>query len=309
MGDTMDRRFWKTRVAPRNVFFTLLVLGSIAISWRTLLAVFSAAFYNEQYSHILLILPVSVALLYGEHSRVFGDVEYSFSAGFFLLPVGMALVWAVRHATFLSSNDVLSLRMLLLVSLLVAAFIFCFGIQALRAAAFPLLFLFLLVPIPDLVLEWFVWLLQRCSTDLTCLMLKVANIPVLKTDFVLSLPGIDIEVARECSGIRSSLILLIVSLVLGHFFLRPGWRQIVLGLLVFPITVVKNSLRIFTLSILGVYVSPSFLNGNLHRRGGILFFSLALGLVILVVWWLKKPEKKMPATNEHFPGSGAVRPL
>jgi exosortase len=304
----MNPKLWNTRVVPGYLRFALLVLAAIVIFWRPLAAVFGTAFYIEQYSHILLILPVSVTLLYGERSRVFRNVKYSPPAGLFLFLLAVTSVWMVRHPLFLSSNDALSLQMALFVSWLVMAFVFCFGVAAFRVAAFPLLFLLLMVPIPDLVLDRTIWLLQRCSTDVTFLMMKAVNIPVVRTGFVLSLPGIDIEVAKECSGIRSSLILLIVTLVLGHLFLQPGWRQILLGLLVFPITVLKNGLRIFTLSTLAVYVDPSFLDGNLHRRGGILFFSLALGLVILALWWLRRVEKRALKNDRHYPGPSDLRP-
>jgi exosortase len=305
----MNPKLWNTRIAPRNAYFVLLVLGSVVIFWRSLVAVFGTALYTDQYSHVLLIMPVSVAVLYREHSKVFRKVKYSLPAGLFPLLLLMTLVWVVRHPLSLSSNDTLSLRMALFVSWIILAFVFCFGAMAFRAAAFPLLFLLLMVPIPDFALERIIWLLQACSTEATFLMLKAVNIPVLRTGFVLSLPAIDIEVAKECSGIRSTLIMLIVTIVLGHLFLRPGWRQILLGLMVLPITVVKNGLRIFTLSILGTYVDPSFLTGNLHRDGGILFFAVALAVVISFVWWLRKSEKKMPARDQHYPGSNVIRPL
>ena len=304
----MNPTLQNTRIAPRTACFALLVLGLTVVFWRPLVALFGSALYTDQYSHILLILPVSVAVLYFEHSKVFGDVKYCVQAGLFLIPLVMTFVWVVRHPLFLSANDALSLQMILFVSCLIVAFVFCFGVVASRFATFPLLFLLLMVPIPDLALEWIVRLLQSCSTEATLLLLKAVNIPVSKTGFVLSLHRIDIEVARECSGIRSSLVLLVVTLVLGHLFLRSGRRQVLLALLVFPITVVKNSLRIFTLATLGDYVDPSFLSGNLHRHGGILFFALALGVVILILGLLRKSEEKVPAGDQHFPGSKAIRP-
>jgi exosortase len=282
----------KTRIPPRDLYFALMVLGSICIFWRSLVFLLSTAISNDEYSHTLLILPLAVALLYSERLKVFQRTEYSFPAGLLLLLLVLTSVWCVRHPLSLSPNDTLSLSIAFFASWLVLTFVFCFGTKASRAAAFPLLFLFLMVPIPDVVLERIIWLLQKCSTDATFLLMKVTNIPVTKREFILSLPGIDIEVARECSSIRSSLLLLVVALVLAHLFLRRGWRQLVLVLLVFLISIAKNSVRIFTISMLGVYVDPSFFTGNLHRHGGILFFMLAVATIILIVWWLHKSEKE-----------------
>src|SRR5882724_10565742 len=266
----MRDQLWNLRVTPRSFYFVVMVLGSIAVFWRSLVFLFSTALSNDKYSHTLLILPLVIALLYSERSEVFRRTQYCLLAGFLLLLFVGTFVWLVRHPLSLSPNDTLSLQTAFFASWLVLAFVFCLGTEASRAAAFPMIFLFLIIPIPDVVLERIIWLLQKCSTDVTYLLMRVANIPVVRREFILSLPGIDIEVAREFSGISSSLVLLVVTLVLGHLFLRSGWRQILLALLVFPITVMKNSLRIFTLATLGEYVDPSFLNGNLHRHGGIL---------------------------------------
>ena len=293
-------KIWNTWATPRDLYFALIVLTSIGIFWRSLVLVFSTASYNDEYSHILLILPVVIALLFSERSTVFQRTEYCATAGFFLLLLMLIFVWLVRHPFTLSVNDTLSLRMAFFTGGLVLGFIFCFGIAAARAAAFPLLFLFLMIPIPDLLLERIIWLLQKCSTDVTFLMMKAARIPVTKREFVLSLPEFDIEVARECSSIRSSMLLLVVSLVLAHRFLRQGWRRLLVVLLVFPIAVAKNGLRIFTISALGVYVDRSFMTGNLHRHGGVLFFLLAVAAVTLVVWWLRSSEEESLNLNQDF---------
>lgn len=55
---------------------------------------------------------------------------------------------------------------------------------------------------------------------------------------------------------------------------------------------------------LGTHVDPGFLHGNLQRQGGILFFLLALFVVLLLMWLLnrgknpssgKLPQGQQPA--------------
>jgi exosortase/archaeosortase family protein len=62
--------------------------------------------------------------------------------------------------------------------------------------------------------------------------------------------------------------------------------------LVFPVSIVKNGIRIVTLTLLGVYVDPSFLQGNLHHDGGFVFFLLALALLFPVLLLLQKSEPR-----------------
>jgi len=66
-------------------------------------------------------------------------------------------------------------------------------------------------------------------------------------------------------------------------------------LLVFPITVFKNGIRIITLSSLAIYVDERFITqGFLHRSGGFIFFIPALLLLGTVIWYFRKSEKKPP---------------
>jgi exosortase/archaeosortase family protein len=107
---------------------------------------------------------------------------------------------------------------------------------------------------------------------------------------VFTLPNLAIEVADECSGIRSSTALLLTSLLAGHAFLDSPWRKALLVLLVLPTTILKNGIRIVTLSLLSLHIDPAFLEGQLHHEGGILFFVLALAILAPVLILLRRFE-------------------
>ena len=66
---------------------------------------------------------------------------------------------------------------------------------------FALLFLLLLVPIPDFVIEKIVFSLQAGSAAVAYWLLRILNVPVFKEKFLLLLPTLGVEVAKECSGI------------------------------------------------------------------------------------------------------------
>ena len=71
-------------------------------------------------------------------------------------------------------------------------------------------------------------------------------------------------------------------------------------LLVIPLSIIKNGIRIATLTLLSLYVNPDFLSGNLHRDGGFVFFFLALAMLFPVLRLLEKTEKRVPSvTGEH----------
>ncbi len=91
------------------------------------------------------------------------------------------------------------------------------GGQTLRAIAFPLGFLLLLVPFPVFFRSWVETLLQHSSAAAAFVFFKVIGTPVYHEGLSFLLPGITLEVAPECSGIHSTLALFITSLLAGYF--------------------------------------------------------------------------------------------
>jgi exosortase/archaeosortase family protein len=109
---------------------------------------------------------------------------------------------------------------------------------------------------------------------------------------VFQLPFIAIEVADACSGIRSSIGLLITSLLAGYMFLAKVHNRLLLLLAIVPITIFKNGVRIVTLSLLSIHVDPSYLSGQLHHEGGIVFFMISLALLTPILLLLMRSERR-----------------
>src|ERR1700746_3482716 len=76
----------------------------------------------------------------------------------------------------------------------------------------------------------------------------------------------------------------------GSFVLRTRWKMFLLVLLSIPLSVIKNGIRIATLTSLSIYVDPGFLTGRLHREGGFVFFCIALLILLPVFLCLEKSE-------------------
>jgi exosortase/archaeosortase family protein len=76
----------------------------------------------------------------------------------------------------------------------------------------------------------------------------------------------------------------------NHLLLRRWWSKTIVLLLVFPLAVLKNGVRIVTLCVLTLYVDEGFLEGDLHSRGGVVFFGLSLAMFLPIFWGLRKIE-------------------
>lgn len=268
----------------RHLCFAFLVVVSLVAFHKPLWTLLVFSIDLPHYSHIILIPGVSLALLWLERKQIFRMVAPSLGSGVALMLVG-AILFGFAHqlSDSLSQNDYLSAAILSIVIIWVGAFISCYGVEVFRAARFPLLFLFLIVPIPDLILGKIIFALQKGSAEVAYPLFELAGVPIYREEFLFSLPGLDIEVAKECSGIRSSLALFISNLLAGHLFLRSGGGKVFLSLVVFPIALLKNAVRIVTICLLAIHVDRGFLTGHLHRSGGILFFLSSLILLAIVL--------------------------
>jgi exosortase len=279
-------------IGQSHRIFGVFCLVSSIVLWKTLAVLCVYSLDHESCSHIVLIPLVSAYLLFMERKRIFSSVRPALASGAVPILFGTALYWlAEGNAITWRGNESLSVATLAIVLIWVGGFVCTYGLAAARAAAFPLLFMLLMIPLPDSVLAWTIHSLQLGSTEVTYLIFKIFDMPVLRQGFVLSLPSVSIQVAAECSGIRSSVALFITCLLAAHFYLRTRWKILVFLFLVIPLTVIKNGIRIATLTLLSVYVNPDFLHGTLHRDGGFVFFLLALLLLLPVFLALERSER------------------
>jgi exosortase len=278
---------------PRTAWFALLVALTVIIFWMPLSVLFRFSFEHEHYSHITLVPLITVTLLFLERGTIFARMETSWWTGVGLLVTGAGLYSLGKQVSSVGSqNDQLSTAMFAVVVMWIGIFTLCYGLRAFRRGLFPLLFLFMMVPIPDFLLNRITALLMAGSAEVSYVLLELTEVPFVRTGFVFSFPGFTIEIAQECSGIRSSLALLVTSLLAGHLLLRSFWTRIALVVATIPILIVKNGIRIATLSLLSVYVDPRFLTGSLHQQGGFVFFLIALMFLVPIVRLLRTLEAK-----------------
>lgn len=307
VGDAIKRTNVK-----RNAYSLFLVIASLFIFWKPLRTLFDYSMRGgheyDQYSHTLLIPLATLGLLFFERKRVFRAVQYSWGVGAALLLGGVLVGWPLpSFLPPLGAEELLSIQILGLVLFWIGGFVICYGTRALHAGLFPLMFLFLTVPIPGAILDKPVSAVQYGSTIMCQLVFSLLGVPFLRQGSVFSLPNISIEVAKECSGIHSMLALFIVSLLAGHFCLSSLWKKVVLVLITIPIVCISNGLRIAGLTLLAAYVNPNFLYGDLHRKGGIGFFLVAMALLFGTVWLLSRGE--LPAGLNRGSSKVNGRPL
>jgi exosortase len=285
----------------RNGLFFFLVVVSLFVFWTPLRALLHYSLRGDdqydKYSYTMAIPFIGMALVFFERSKIFTSVQYCIRTGVILLLAAVTLNWFAEQGLHqLGADNSLSMQILALVIFWLAGFILCYGTRAFRAGAFPLLFLLLTVPIPDSLLDKPITAVQYGSTEVASLIFSLAGVPVLRNGLEFFLPNTSIEVAKECSGIHSTLAIFIISLIAGYLLLSSLWKKAVLVLCALPIVCVTNGLRIAVLTLLAEYVDASFLHGSLHHQGGMGFFALALLPLFAILQLLRRGQGRMSPT-------------
>jgi exosortase len=284
---------------PRVIGFLLFCVLPLVLAWDSMKTVATLVTESGTSSQAPLIPLVSAFLIYIDRRKIFSKISYGWvPASAMIIPGVIFVVVARLNLWELGVPNQCSLLIFGIMLVWAGAFVLFFGTYAFRAARFSLAFLIFAVPIPEPILSRIILLLQEGSANVAEWFFKLGGIPYLRKDFVFVLPGFAIRVADECSGIRSSLALLITTTLAGQLFLKSTWRKLLLCAVVVPVAIFKNGLRIMALSTLTIYVNPAFLYGNLHRRGGIVFFAIALCPLILLLAILQKGEKSNSATTK-----------
>lgn len=257
---------------------------------------------SELYSHVILLPFVSAYLIWQRpptRDPSGGPLPKIWAALLFAAGLGLGgWYWSVvLSATEHAPQDELALAMYSLVLLFWGLACWFLKRQTVRELAFPLGYLIFLAPFPVIVEHGLETLLQHGSAYTAHAMLEGAGMPVMRSGTAFRLPGFSMEVAPECSGIRSTLALFLVSLVAGRLFLRSPWRRGVLAAVVLPLALVRNGFRVFVIGELCVRIGPEMIESWIHRRGGPVFFLLSLIPFSLILYFLYKSDRPRPGPS------------
>jgi exosortase len=264
-----------------------ILLSTVALFWRPLQAAAALSSHDDRYIEVLVAPVLCLFLIGWERTRIFPDARFSPRAGVPLLSLGVLL-----YLVFVHENAGLELVMLAIVLVWVAVFILCYGMRSFKAALFPLSCLFLVIPAPTAWMDQITVGLQHASAATSFAMLRLMGIPVFRQGMIFLLPNLSVQVAPECSGIRSCLVFVLVATLASRVCLRSVWTQWVLIAFMIPISIFKNAVRIVVISLLSAYVDPGYLHGRLHHEGGVVFSLVGIVLFVPLLYGLQWLENR-----------------
>lgn len=175
------------RFPSRYAAFLGLVVVTLLLFWKPLRALGNWAWNDERYTYLLTVPLLSACMILLRRRRIFGSTEWDLKTGTTAALLSAA-VWlaGVTWAARMNTVDSLSLKGAAVALVWIAAFGFCCGKTAVKAAAFPLGFLLLTAPIPEFLMHKAEVGLQHGSAEVTHALMKTTGMPVFRDGLGLS---------------------------------------------------------------------------------------------------------------------------
>jgi len=224
----------------------------------------------EDYQHGFLVVPLALFFAY-EKRWALEDARIKGSwLGLVPMLLGLLSLMIGRLG-----NELMSMRCGFVLTLM-GLVLLILGREIFKILAFPLFFLFLMVPLPQSLVNTIAFPLQLIAAKFAVLSLQEIGIPALVEGNIIHLAHSQLFVHEACSGLRSLMALITLGVVFAHFF-KPGvlWAQLLLVASTIPIAIFVNSFRVALTGFLAHHFGEDAAGGAIHEFQGIFTFGLA----------------------------------
>lgn len=255
-----------------------LVAGLLAMYAPTYLDQAAHQWQTEELRHGPLAALAAAWLLWRQRDRILrAPAAPEDSAGLPLLLLGVAAYVVGR------SQEIPLLEVGSQIPVLAAVLLLTRGAHALRAAAFPLLFLAFMVPLPGVFVNAVTGALKEWVSVAVEETLFRAGLPIARSGVVLTLGQYQLLMADACSGLHSLITLGALGLLFLHLMGRPS--RLHNGLLVaaiVPVALAANFVRVIALALATYYLGERAAQGIVHDLAGVLLFVIALASMFAI---------------------------
>ncbi len=248
-------------------------------------------------SYGYVIAPMFIYLCWEKrHTFRFGEFSWNFLG---LLPVLMSVLLII-------AGELGSVETFMFIGVwgcIVGAMFVLYGFR-LRQLLFPLLILLFIVPLPPFVDRMLTFNLKMAASSLSVMMMRLSGVTVFQEGNIIDLGISQLQVVDACSGLRYLVPLLLLALFVGHFYSRGWWRKGLLIMLVVPLSVFLNALRIWLTGLLTVNGHAKLAENFFHDFSGWLIFMVAAMLLYGSHLILKQIGPLKSEKQQNDPGAG-----
>jgi exosortase A len=273
---------------PLPAILAAALVATLAWTYWLIIPGLLAQWWNEpEYSHAFLIPLVSGYLAWSRREAL---ARTEVKPGYWGLAV---MAFALLLYVIGKVGADLFLQRLSFVLMLTGGVLYVAGAAVLWGLLFPLAFLLLMIPLPGIVFNSIAFPLQLLAAQVSSVALEAVGVPVFREGNVMHLAAASLDVEEACSGIRSLISLIALGVLYGHLAFSNWTPRILLMVLVAPVAIAANVLRVFVTGLLAHYVSVDTALGVFHLAGGWSVFLIAGALLlgasrVMQAWGLAK---------------------
>ena len=254
-----------------------VVLGFSVLYGPSLIDLFQGVWATDAQMHGPIVLGLSIWLLYKNWPAMLSAVKGA-------APSALGWPLAVLSLTMYAlgrSQDILVLEIGSVMGLIASFLLLNFGTRALKAQWFALFFMLFMVPLPGLVVDTLTMPMKIAVSYVAEHVLYWVGYPIARSGVMLHVGQYMLLVADACAGLHTLLTLealglLYLSLVKGNSM----FRNITLALLIVPISLTANVIRVIVLTLVTYHFGDDAGQGFLHGFAGMVLFLSALLLIL-----------------------------
>ncbi|MCZ6782727.1 MAG: exosortase/archaeosortase family protein [Proteobacteria bacterium] len=263
------------------------ILYYMALHWKIV----------PDYSHGFLIVPLAIYFAWQRKPLLEAAKIGGTWWGLVPLALGLAALAVGRLGV-----ELMAMRTGFVVSL-IGMVLLLFGLPVFRILIFPLLFLFLMVPLPQALVNVVAFPLQLIAADAAVQSLHVLRVPALLEGNIIHLANAELFVDQACSGLRSLMALITLGVVFAYFFRQNTVERVIIVLSAIPVAILVNAFRVALTGILTYRYGEQAAGGAIHEFQGLITFGTAFLLLMVearVMDWIRLWRKTSTRSAERL---------
>ncbi len=242
----------------------------------------------------------------------------TFTHGFVIIPIFLWLIWTQRDylvtlepevnwkiitAILISGflwlladlSHIQVIKQFATVAMLVSGLWLVLGNNVSKSLIFPLMFLFLMVPVG----EELVPILMEFTATFTVWLIRLTGMSVYREGLHFSLISGDWSVVQACSGINYLISSITLGIVYAYLTYQYAWKRCLFILLSIIVPVFANGFRAYLIVMIGHFSGMTLAVGVDHLIYGGLFFGLVMLILFYVgSFWRDPPREKFIADEQ-----------
>jgi exosortase len=290
-------------IPPKKWLVVIVLAIALTTVYASTLLMLMERWNNTDYVHGFLVIPFAIVILYVRREMM---PTTSMSGSWWGLPI-VVVALAMRSFGAFASDPIVDP-----ISFVVTVFgvaLFLGGWSVIRWAWPAIVFLFFMIPLPSFLGSMWGLTLQRIGTVVSTYIIQTIGLQAHADGNTITLRTAQLGVVEACSGIR--MLALFFAVCVGAVFVMrlSLLEKCLIVASAPPIAIASNVIRITVTAMMYEWTTPDLAEKVFHDLAGYFMMPLAVGMLALEIWLLRKIVPEHDTTSEEFVSSLSGPPL